>query len=165
MPFKDEVNNTLALPARGQRGGGDFPHCMLSALAVHHAQANGEQMCSDKYVPLTGVSATGQTAFVQRNIQVCSCNHCRGRRATGITGSECVSAALRTEREIRVRHVVMRCLPRSTIFSHIISQTARFSGEKNLNTKCVFSVSLQLLSAIFLILRRTKRDLKNKRPT
>jgi hypothetical protein len=50
-------------------------------------------------------------------------------------------------------------LPGSTIFFHIISQTKRFSEKKLLNIKCVFWISLQLLSEIFLILNRTARDI------
>ena len=42
---------------------------------------------------------------------------------------------------MRMRHIVICGLPLSTIFYHIISKMARFSGgggEKLLNTKCVF---------------------------
>jgi len=52
-------------------------------------------------------------------------------------------------------------LPRSTIFFHIISQTARFSGEKKklTDTKCVSWFRLQRLSETFLILRRNEQDM------
>jgi hypothetical protein len=48
---------------------------------------------------------------------------------------------------------------RIVIFPYLIN--TRFSKEKKklLNTKCVFWFSVQLLSATFLILRRTKRDM------
>jgi len=49
---------------------------------------------------------------------------------------------------------------------HVIWETARFSegGKKSelLNTKCVFSFSVQLLSEKFLILRRIQRDTVTK---
>jgi hypothetical protein len=56
-------------------------------------------------------------------------------------------------------YIVICGLPGSTIFFHIISQTARFSEKKLLNIKCVFIFSLQLLYATFLILRRIQRDI------
>ena len=47
----------------------------------------------------------------------------------------------------------------STIFFHIISQTAQFSGKKLLNVQCVFWFSLQVLSEAFLILIIIWRDI------
>ena len=60
---------------------------------------------------------------------------------------------------IRMRHIVICGLPRSTIFfSHYLINGTIFE-KKSLNTKCVFWFSLQLLSETFLILRRTERDM------
>ena len=60
---------------------------------------------------------------------------------------------------MRMRHIFICGLSLSTIFFHIISETAGFSEKKLLNTKCVFRFSLQLLSEIFLIITRTERDM------
>jgi len=43
--------------------------------------------------------------------------------------------------------------PALNILFHIISQSARFSGKRLLNTKFVFLLSLQILFQIFLILK------------
>jgi hypothetical protein len=54
-------------------------------------------------------------------------------------------------------YIVMCGLSGFTIFFHIISETERSSGGGGgelLNTQCAFLFSLQILSEIFLILRR-----------
>ena len=67
--------------------------------------------------------------------------------------SDCVFVALVINHRKLMRHIVIYDLPGSTLFFHIISQRARFSKKKILNTKCVFYFSLQRLAKIFLILR------------
>jgi len=58
-----------------------------------------------------------------------------------------------------MRHTVSCGLPPSTIFSpHYLINGTVFFKKKFLNTKCVFRFSVQLLFEIFVILRRTERD-------
>jgi hypothetical protein len=80
------------------------------------------------------------TGTVLINIEGRSCNHCCSEKVMSFICCECVSVALGFRHAMRLRHIVACGLPQSTVFSHIISQTARFSGgEKNLlKTKCVF---------------------------
>jgi hypothetical protein len=60
---------------------------------------------------------------------------------------------------MRMRHIVICVLYGCTIF-FLISWTARFSEQRKLlNTKCVFWYSVQLLSGMFLILRRIQPDI------
>jgi len=71
----------------------------------------------------------------------------------------CVCVTLTLQHAMGMCHIVICGAPRCTIFFHIISQTARFSGKKTLlNTKCVL-FPLQLLPETWLILRRTERDM------
>ena len=48
-------------------------------------------------------------------------NHCCSGKAINITYCECVFVALGIQHAMRMRHVAICGLPRSTIFSHIIS--------------------------------------------
>jgi hypothetical protein len=60
--------------------------------------------------------------------QVLSCNHCCSGKTIIITDSEFVSAALGIQHAMRMRHIVICDLPRSTLFLHIIiSLKAKFS--------------------------------------
>jgi hypothetical protein len=56
-------------------------------------------------------------------------------------------------------YIVICGLSVSTIFLHIISQTARFSGKNCIECKMCVLTYLQLLSETFLIIGRIRRDL------
>jgi hypothetical protein len=74
------------------------------------------------------LAATRQVTYIKCNTEAssCNCNNCCCVKAICITYSECVFAALVVQHAIYVCHIAICRLPRSTIFFHIISQTARF---------------------------------------
>jgi hypothetical protein len=86
-------------------------------------------------------TSTWQVMNVQRNSEARSCNHCYSGKVISITHSECACVAVGTQHAMRMRHNVIRGLPRYTTFFHFISYKPRFSLEekKLLNTKCVLN--------------------------
>jgi hypothetical protein len=66
--------------------------------------------------------------------------------AISITYSEFVFVALGIQHAMRIRHIVICDLPRSTIFFHIISKKRQIFGKNLFIIKCVFLFSLQIFS-------------------
>ena len=98
----------------------------------------------------------------QRDIETLSWNHCCSGKTINIIYSDCVSLALGIQHAMRMCHILICDFSGCTIFSHFISWTAWFSKLKKkivLNMNWAFRFSLQVLSATFLILRRTERDI------
>ena len=63
---------------------------------------------------------------------------------------------------IRMRHIVICGLPRSTIFIHIISYKVRFSEKKVNEHKMCVVISSTNMSQTFLILKSVERDMIKK---
>jgi hypothetical protein len=87
----------------------------------------------------------------RRNITARSCNHCYGGEAICVTYSECASVALGIENAMRKRHIVICVLSGSTLFSQVISQTARFLKNKMLlNIKVSYFLYKCSLKQVYL---------------
>jgi hypothetical protein len=80
---------------------------------------------------------------------VCSYNHCCSGKAISITYFDCVLVALGVQHAMRMLHIAIGGLSGSTLFY-----------ETNIiENETFFLFSLQILSEIFLILRRNERDI------
>ena len=106
--------------------------------------------------------------YVQRKSEGGLCNHCCRGKAVSIIYSKRASAASVTQHAKRMHHIVlsyMTCLYIYHIYIYIyiyiytntISQTADFLLKKLLIIKCVFWLSVQLLSETVHILQRIRR--------
>ena len=73
---------------------------------------------------------TIQAVYYNVNIVARSCNHYFSGKAISITYSECVFVASGIQHTTHMRLFVICGLSGSAILSHIISQTARFSGKR-----------------------------------
>jgi hypothetical protein len=92
--------------------------------------------------------------WLRRGVFVHHC--CSGEQYVFHIVCECVTLVIL--RAMRMRHVIICGLSCSTIFFPHYLTNGTISERKLLNTKCVFSFSLQSLSETFLILRRTDWD-------
>jgi hypothetical protein len=72
--------------------------------------------------------------------------------------SESVILTLDIQHAIQMRYIAICCLPGTTVFFPDYLTNGTMCDKKFLNTKCVFSFSLQPLSETFPVLRRTERD-------
>ena len=112
---------------------------------------------TSKFVSV-GTKETRQAMYVWRNIEARSCNCC-SVKTINVTYFECEFVALGTQHAMRMRHIFICGLSDFTIFfSHYLIKGTIFE-EKKKNINYMFWFSLQLLSEIFLIRRRIKRDI------
>ena len=86
-----------------------------------------------------------------------SCNHYCSGHAISITEYEGDLVALVIQHAMRMRHIVICGLSGSTILSHTAYDFRR--EKKLLKMRCVFRFSLYFFCKIFLILRRSGRDI------
>jgi hypothetical protein len=67
--------------------------------------------------------------------------------------------ALVIQHAMHMHHIVIRGLPHSAIFFHIILHMARYSKKKVIENKMCFDFLYIFFSETLLILRRTDRDM------
>ena len=71
-----------------------------------------------------------------------------------ITCCECVFVDLGIQHAMRMRHIVICGLSKSTVFFHIISKGTIFEKQNFIVTKMCVSIVSTILSELFFVLRR-----------
>ena len=109
----------------------------LHVLIVKMALESNSEVCGttgkDKFLISARPERDSHCTY-KRNI---SRNHCRRGEGISITYSECVFVALDIQHAMRMRHIVIFCLPALQFFSTLTHKRHDFI-EALLNTKCVF---------------------------
>ena len=110
------------------------------------------------------LTLTRQTLHVSLNIPGLSLNHRFLGKTISITYSECVSVAVFIQHARRMCRIILPSVAGLVLryFFFRISQKRHDFREKLWNIKRVFWFSLQLLSEMFLTLRRTGRYIARK---
>jgi hypothetical protein len=102
---------------------------------------------------------TTQAIYLQRNIEACSSNHfCRGK-AISITYFECVCSLSYPAFNGHAPYCLLWSTWLYDIFPYYLIKGTIFEKKKLLYIKCMFAFFLQILSKIFLILRRIGWDM------
>ena len=91
-----------------------------------------------QFVENTHGTKTGNVQYLQGNIVARSSHHCFSGLAKSVTYFESIILSVGIQHAMRVRHIAICGLPRSSVTLHIIENTARFSEEKLFNIKFVF---------------------------
>ena len=92
---------------------------------------------------------------------MCSCNHCCSGKVISCTKSECLLVALGIQHWMRMCHIVVCGLSGSTMNSNFPRSLTNGTifGKSLLNIRCVFRISVQLLSETFFIKEGTEQDI------
>jgi hypothetical protein len=100
--------------------------------------------CKENRINKVTVIWTGRAMYEECNIEARSRNHCCRGKAVSITYSECVSVALATRHETRMRRVILSSVACPTLpYFSTLSHKRHDFREKLSNTKCVFWFSLR----------------------
>ena len=91
--------------------------------------------------------------YVKRNIEARSCKYCCSGKALSISQSECICSLRCPACTAHAPYCHLWPVPLYSIFPHYLTNGTIFDKKKFLNIKCVFWVSLQLLSETFLMPR------------
>jgi hypothetical protein len=98
--------------------------------------------CFDEYVVINyGIRTTTEDKqmYSYHNMEARIFNHCFSGSSVTYTYSKCVFVALSIQHAMRMRHIAMCSLPRSTVSSsHYLINSKIFEKKKFLNTKYVF---------------------------
>jgi len=127
-----------------------YPNNKAAGISLLHCLWNKEEIITEAETVVASINKRGSVSITL----ILRRNHCYSREAMSITYAECVSIAIVSSREKRMRLIVLSSVASLTLPFFLQPHDIFLGGEKKLNIICVILIFATILFKTFLIRRR-----------